>query len=69
MNDRIKLTPVDDRQTYVWNCAKKYALVGKASGEVHAVFTSVCLSKAREIKHCFNDTFDDSGYDLMAVEE
>lgn len=69
MNDSIRLTPVDDNQIYTWNLAKKYALVGNSSGEIHAIFTCLCVSKAMEIKQCFNETFDDSGYHLMVVEE
>jgi hypothetical protein len=69
MNNRIKLKPIHTLTCEWMDGDNKYALVGKSSQKIHAIFVAGSESHAVRIANFYENEANDSGYNLMLVEE
>jgi hypothetical protein len=70
----VRLKPLNPvAQEYEWDEAniwspRRFALVGKCSGKIHAMFEFHELDHAFQMAELYDRLRDDAGYELMEVE-
>lgn len=61
--------PKPKTEDFGWSGARKYALIGQSSGQIHMIFDAVCEDQAKEVLLAYDKVRKDAGYELMEVEE